>query len=70
MKDTKGPHGREDSHMPVATTREVDSVPARRPLVFAAAGSAALMAVIVYLNVLDNPFVVDDSLRVCTAVNR
>ena len=46
--------------MPVTTTREVHSVPARRPLVFVAAGSAALMAVIVYLNVLDNPFVVDD----------
>ena len=60
VEDTKGPHCLEDSHMPVATTREVHSVPARRPLVFVAAGSAALMAVIVYLNVLDNPFVVDD----------
>ena len=56
--------------MPVTTTREVNSVPARRPLVFVAAGSAALMAVIVYLNALDNPFAVDGSLRACTAVNR
>jgi hypothetical protein len=46
--------------MPVTATREGTSVPARRPLVIVAAGSAALMAVIVYVNALRNPFVVDD----------
>ena len=55
VENTKGPHRLESLHMPVTTSHEAHSVRTRHLPVVIAAGSAALMAVIAYLNALDNP---------------